>query len=107
MNRRNFFGVMGGAVAALTLDPERALWVPGKKLISIPNPQRKTLADFMESGELVYLTELHSNGVKKTYANGCLIDEGPSLLTMPIIDASYWYPMTMTIKSGRRMIHAS
>ena len=37
MNRRGFFGLLGGAVAALTLDPEKALWVPGKKLISIPS----------------------------------------------------------------------
>lgn len=35
-SRRGFFSLLGGAAAALTLDPERALWVPGKKLISIP-----------------------------------------------------------------------
>lgn len=32
MNRRGFLGLLAGAV----LDPERLLWVPGKKLISIP-----------------------------------------------------------------------
>ena len=36
MNRCGFLGLFGGAVAALTLDPEKELWVPGKKLISIP-----------------------------------------------------------------------
>ena len=36
MNRRGFFGLLAGA-AALALDPEKALWVPGKKLISIPS----------------------------------------------------------------------
>jgi hypothetical protein len=36
MNRRFFLrGLMGGA-AALALDPEKLLFVPGKKLISIP-----------------------------------------------------------------------
>ena len=33
LNRRGFLGALA---AALVLDPERALWVPGKKLISIP-----------------------------------------------------------------------
>ena len=39
--RRNFLGCLA---AALVLDPERALWVPGKKLISIPKP-KPPLAD--------------------------------------------------------------
>ena len=33
MNRRSFLSALA---ASLVLDPERALWVPGKKLISIP-----------------------------------------------------------------------
>lgn len=36
VNRRGFLA----ALAGLTLDPERALWVPGKKLISIPAPAK-------------------------------------------------------------------
>ena len=35
MNRRGFLKLLA---ASLTLDPERALRVPGKKLISIPAP---------------------------------------------------------------------
>lgn len=34
MNRRGFLGALA---AALVLDPERALWVPGKKVVSIPS----------------------------------------------------------------------
>jgi hypothetical protein len=34
MNRRAFLA----AIAGLTLDPERLLWRPGAKLISIPKP---------------------------------------------------------------------
>jgi hypothetical protein len=34
--RRGFLGALAGAAAALTLDPERLLWRPGAKLISIP-----------------------------------------------------------------------
>jgi hypothetical protein len=37
-NRRGFFGVLAAAIAGATLDPERLLWEPGKKLISIPKP---------------------------------------------------------------------
>lgn len=36
MNRRSFLGAIAAAVAGAKLDPERALWVPGRKLISIP-----------------------------------------------------------------------
>lgn len=34
-SRRGFLGFLGGA-AAFALDPERALWVPGAKTISVP-----------------------------------------------------------------------
>lgn len=36
MNRRGFLSALLGTASALALDPERALFVPGKKLISIP-----------------------------------------------------------------------
>lgn len=39
INRRSF---LTAAVAALVLDPERLLWVPGKKVYSIPKPEPKT-----------------------------------------------------------------
>jgi hypothetical protein len=38
MNRRFFLSALAGAVAGAAYDPEKALWVPGKKLISIPKP---------------------------------------------------------------------
>jgi hypothetical protein len=31
MNRRSFLGLSSAALAAFTLDPERALWVPGQR----------------------------------------------------------------------------
>lgn len=37
MNRRGFFAAFAAIAAAATLDPERLLWVPGRKLISIPS----------------------------------------------------------------------
>lgn len=41
MNRRGFLGAIGAALAGATLDPERLLWVPGAKCISIPNADRR------------------------------------------------------------------
>lgn len=43
MNRRGFLTALAGAFVAP--DPERLLWVQGKKLISIPTP-KVTLATF-------------------------------------------------------------
>lgn len=36
LTRRSFFSSLVTAAAALTLDPERKLWVRGARLISIP-----------------------------------------------------------------------
>lgn len=36
LTRRGFFGTIAAAAAAAAYDPERLLWVPGRKLISIP-----------------------------------------------------------------------
>ncbi len=38
MNRRSFLSLLTGTASALMLDPERVLWVPGTKAISIPSP---------------------------------------------------------------------
>lgn len=38
VTRRGFFGLLAGAAAGFVADPERALWVPGRRLISIPRP---------------------------------------------------------------------
>ena len=36
MNRRAFLETLLGSAAALTLDPERLLWLPGEKTVFIP-----------------------------------------------------------------------
>lgn len=38
MNRRGFLTALLSSAAAVAIDPERLLWVPGRKLISIPAP---------------------------------------------------------------------
>ena len=40
MNRRLFLGAIASAFVA---DPERLLWTPGRKLISIPKPRGNVL----------------------------------------------------------------
>lgn len=42
MNRRNFLAMLAAAVAA---DPDKALWVPGRKKIIIPGPREYTYDD--------------------------------------------------------------
>jgi len=50
MNRRAFFGALTGIAAIAALDPEKLLWVPGKKLISIP---RRAARPFLAVGDIV------------------------------------------------------
>jgi hypothetical protein len=44
MNRRSLLRILAGA---LILDPERMLWVPREKLISIPSPRYRGLGTLM------------------------------------------------------------
>ena len=47
MTRRGFFSALAAVTATATMgDPERLLWVPGRKLISIPKPPRELSWDF-------------------------------------------------------------
>lgn len=43
MNRRGFLGALAASAAAFALYPERALWVPGAKTISIPKSLTEAL----------------------------------------------------------------
>lgn len=38
MNRRGLMSAFTGLAAGMALDPERLLWVPGAKVISVPSP---------------------------------------------------------------------
>jgi hypothetical protein len=58
MNRRGFLGFLGAALAGATLDPERLLWQPGCKLISIPRAiitPENPLLDEINAITLAYL----------------------------------------------------
>lgn len=63
--RRGFLGMLGAVIAGATLDPEFALWVPGKKLISIPKPYIQVFppnAYEIITRSLVLIGEIHPNG---------------------------------------------
>ncbi len=38
MNRRGFLNLLGLSAGTMVLDPEKLLWVPGKKTIFVPPP---------------------------------------------------------------------
>lgn len=59
MNRRGFLGVLGAAVVGATLDPERALWEPGKRLISIPKVQGCHPYPILELGDVITFSGLY------------------------------------------------
>lgn len=42
MNRRGFLGALTAAIAGAQFDPERALWVPGARTISIPTSVKRS-----------------------------------------------------------------
>ncbi len=81
MNRRGFLGAF---LAAAVLDPERLLYVPGKKLISIPAPTRPEIyfsEDYMMAALYsIFLDEEHrilygpDGGYLKEFANRMGID---------------------------------
>ncbi len=52
MNRRGFLSSIAGFAAACTLDQERALWVRGAKLVSIP---RKSALSDLEQFQEMYI----------------------------------------------------
>ena len=47
MNRRHFLQFAAAATAGLVLDPERLLWVPGKKTIFLPSVRQATATEVM------------------------------------------------------------
>ena len=65
MNRRGFLSSLAAAAGIVALDPERALWLPGKKLISIPKTvhvpewQHKTVISFFPENEIAAIYRKH------------------------------------------------
>lgn len=60
MNRRGFLSALLGAVTGAAFDPERALWVPGRKKIFIP-PLSRNVIITPESFARITLTSLRDS----------------------------------------------
>ena len=55
-SRRGFLGaLLGGLAASAVIDPEKLLWVPGRKTISIPSPVRLSMLDEINAVTMRYL----------------------------------------------------
>jgi len=70
VNRRGFLATLG---AGLALNPERLLWVPGKKLISIPKPistQGWTVSDSVTVTEFWFRIPGETDWAKYSSVNG-------------------------------------
>lgn len=72
MNRRSFFSLLA---SALVLDPERVLYVPGKKLISIPKPAPLFIT--LPTGEWVYVETAWDGQTEIVRANGIELSRRP------------------------------
>lgn len=74
MNRRGFLGMIAAGLAA-AVDPERLLWEPGRKLISVPKP---TLPIGMRMMRMQYVsqydvkTDRRIGRVDMLYGWGCI-----------------------------------
>ncbi len=71
MTRRNLLGALLGAA---TLDPERLLWVPGAKVISIPKPLPHTrwkYGSYWDPKAMMYILRVEA---------GQLVNDGDQLV---------------------------
>ncbi len=85
--RRGFLAAMIGgaasAAAAMTFDPERALFVPGKKLISIPKPPVKSaiLGELYWTNNGIFLYDgkrwMKFERSQDTFIRHCFLDQLP------------------------------
>ncbi|MGD0012803.1 MAG: hypothetical protein ABSD56_00025 [Bryobacteraceae bacterium] len=94
MNRRGFFAVLAGVAATAVLDPERLLWVPGKKLISIPRPrltiafegfQKNTREEWAigPDGRVLGYSFDYGDGVLRRIRDSYWIGKSPPFVPMP------------------------
>lgn len=79
LNRRGFLSLLGAAVSGAVLDPERLLWVPGRKTISIPQPAPIQAAPeflFDPNSEFVIIHEtITKDEFIRRYPNSFIPDE--------------------------------
>lgn len=64
INRRGFLSALLGTASALALDQEKALWIPGKKLISIPKAPEIVTTGWagskLQVGDIITIAGIHA-----------------------------------------------
>jgi hypothetical protein len=99
VNRRGFLSLLGGTAVTAT-DPERLLWEPFKKLISIPRYRMPELRQFGVDIKLENLLSLYADDFERRY-----IDPAVMILMNRIdhdtaIELSRWRPTPMVLPYG-------
>ncbi len=110
MNRRGFLGAVAGALAGAVYDPERALWRPGAKLISIPSQLRvrhefKLLAELPGRIDSLWtagerLLALTQSGLYEIYSDGSYSRIAGSVWQRDSRFATLAIPRTLAIPSA-------
>lgn len=90
MNRRFFLASLAASVASAALDPERALWIPGKKLISIPKPSVHRVHHLVDAGSITF----EEIWVRKE-GRGLLFRGNALIESWPIDEAPVWWALLL------------
>lgn len=67
MNRRSFLASTAAIIASAAFDPEKLLWVPGRKVISIPKPSPPAAAVYLNGIYQVTGVDYTIDGNKITF----------------------------------------
>jgi hypothetical protein len=91
IGRRGFLGALLGAAV---LDPERLLWVPGKRMISIPAPVIKTarfqyVLEFSRWGPMLSGNVTRTDWIQHVYGDSGWDAEVKTISTMEISPGMY------------------
>jgi hypothetical protein len=71
MTRRTLFGILAAAATAAIVDPERALWVPGRRKSFIPVARPiVNLAEFFHLGDVVTFDGISTKYIVTGFGDG-------------------------------------
>jgi len=107
IGRRGFLGALLGAAV---LDPERLLWVPGKKMISIPAPAIKTarfqyVIDFVHYGPFVSQSITRTDWVQNVYGDSGWDAEVKTISTIEVRPGVYVDRLLVTLSGMPTVVH--
>lgn len=103
ITRRGFLASLGAAIAAATLAPEKLLWRPGAKLISIPRPSP---APFMFRAD-AYARFMRVGMWREAYGFGTLLtvdDVNPEMAILPRVGDHFQVPTRPLFDPGKPQV---